>query len=282
MATILNQATLTYTYGDTTAQTLSNIASTERQASLTLTKRVLEAGYRAGGELTFLLSLANCGLSTLQNVAITDDLAAYTPAGMQTPVVPLTYTGPAELYLNGVFSETLTPVPSDEGVTFTIPALPAGANALLLYKARVNGFAPLAVGSTITNTVSLAAPDALTASAEVPVDSYALVTVEKEMRPDPITDGSTLSVVFTIENSGNTEATALELTDDLPLPLTDVTVTVNGVETTDFTFENNRLTLPGQGGTALTVPAATFAQSAETGAVSIAPGVTAVVLTGTV
>ena len=172
---------------------------------------------------------------------LTDDLGAFTPAGAAAPVVPLTYTGPAELYVNGVYSETLTPDVEDGAVSFTVPALQAGANAILLYKARVNAFAPIDAGGSITNTVTVQGEnEPLTASFTIPADAYADVTVEKEMSPNPITDGSTLCVTFTIENAGNTEATGLTLSDEFPLPLSDVTVSVNGVETTDFTYAAKR------------------------------------------
>ena len=280
MATILNQATLTYTYGDTTVSTLSNLASTEWNEPLTLSKRALENAYRAGSDLTFLLSLGNSGEAAIENLVLTDDLGAFTPAGSETPVVPLTYTGPAELYLDGVFSETLTPTVQDGTVTFTIPELPAGVNAMLLYKVRVNDFAPQAADGSITNTVTAqSAGEPLTASYTVPAEAYADVTVDKEMTPNPVTDGAALTVTFTIENRGNTEATGLVLTDEFPLPLSDVSVRVNGVATTDFTFEDNVLTLPAQGASTLTVPAATFSRSAATGQTVVTPGVTAIELT---
>ena len=216
MATIFNQANLSYTYGATTANAVSNLASTERSMPMTVDKRTLESAYRAESELTFLILFANTGETPVDNLTATDDLGTFTPVGGETPVTPLTYVGPAELYLNGAFSATLSPVVTAESVTFTVPQLPAGASAMLLYKAQVNGSAPLQTGGSITNTVTVGE---LTASAEIPVEAYADVTIEKEMSPNPIAAGSTLTVTFTIENSGNTEATDLVLTDDFPLPV---------------------------------------------------------------
>ncbi|MBQ2201834.1 MAG: DUF11 domain-containing protein, partial [Clostridia bacterium] len=115
----------------------------------------------------------------------------------------------------------------------------------------------------------------------VPVAEYADVSIEKEMTPNPITDGAQMTVTFTIENRGNTEATDLVLTDEFPLSLSDPAVAVNGAPVTDFTFENDLFTLPSGTQTTLSVPAATFVQD-ETGAVSVTPGVLTIVLTGTV
>lgn len=253
MATIQNQATLSYTYGTTTASAVSNLAVAERSAALTLEKRVLEDAYRKNGELTYVILLKNTSAAALTDVVVADDLGTFTPAGGDTPVTPLTYAGPAALYLNGAFVEELTPDATDDGVTFTVPQLPAGAIAMLLYKAQVNEHAPTEAGGSIQNT---ATSGEQSASAEIPVEEYADVTIEKEMAPNPITDGATMTVTFTIENAGNTEATDLVLTDAFPIALSDVAITVNGAPVTDFTFADNTLTLPTpDSGTTLSVPA---------------------------
>lgn len=280
MAIITNQANLTYTYGTTTATVVSNVAETVKSAGLSAEKRVLENAYREDSTLTYLISLKNLGAAAIENLAIADDLGAYTPAGAAAPVMPLTFSGSATLYMDDAFSETLTTVVSESGVQFTIPSIPAGADALLVYQAAVNGFAPLAAGSEITNTATVG-DGSLTVSATVPVADYADVSIEKEMSPNPVTDGGTLFVTFTIENRGNTDATGLVLTDDFPLALSDVAVTVNDAPMTAFTFENNLLTIPSGTQTTLSVPAAAFTQD-ETGAVAVTPGVLTVVMTGTV
>lgn len=282
MAIITNQANLTYTYGATTASVLSNLATAELTAALSAAKRVLDDAYRFNTDLTYILSLGNGGSAAITELPVLDNLGAYTPAGAAAPVQPLTYTGPAALYIDGVFSEELTPTAQDGGVLFTIPEIPAGATALLIYKATVNRFAPLAPDSTIENTASIGTENPQTVSASVSAASYADVSVEKEMSPNPVTSGCTLSVTFTIENRGNEAATDLVLTDDFPLALSDVAVTVNGAPITDFTFENNTLTLPSGTQTTLSVPAATFTQDPTTGAFTVVPGVLTVVLTGTV
>lgn len=281
MAVITNQANLTYTYGTTTASVQSNVAQTQWNAGLTAEKRALESAYRADATMTYLISIKNESAAPVENLVISDDLGAFTPAGAAAPVVPLTFAGNAVLYVDGAFSETLTPTPVESGIQFTVPSVPAGADALLVYQAAVNNFAPLEPGSEITNTASIGETEPLTVSATVPVAEYADVSIEKEMEPDPITEGSTMTVTFTIENRGNTEATDLQLTDDFPLSLSDPAVTVNGAPVTDFTFENDRFTLPSGTQTTLSVPAATFAQD-ETGAVCVTPGKLTVVLTGTV
>jgi uncharacterized repeat protein (TIGR01451 family) len=284
MAIITNQANLTYTYGTTTASVLSNIAATELSSPLTAQKRTLDDAYRLNTDLTYIISLTNESGSAITDLPVLDNLGAYTPDGATAPVRPLTYTGPAALYIDGVFSTELTPALQENGVLFTIPEIPAGSSALLLYKATVNGFAPLAPGSEIKNVASIGAADPVTVSASVPVASYADVSITKEMTPDPVTEGETMTVTFTIENRGNEAATDLRIVDDFPLALTDVAVSVNGAPITDFTFENSTLTVPAAGSTrtTLSVPAATFTQDAATGAVTVVPGVLTVTMTGIV
>lgn len=281
MAIITNQANLTYTYGMTTSSVLSNVATTEMNAALSAAKRVLDESYRLGSDLTYILSFENGGGSAITNLPVLDNLGAYTPEGATAPVQPLTYTGPAALYIDGVFSSELSPTVQDGGVLFTIPEIPAGSNALLVYQATVNGFAPLTLGSEIENTASIGTTDPQTVSATVPAASYADVSITKEMAPDPVSTGDTMTVTFTIENRGNADATGLLLTDDFPLALSDVSVTVNGAPISDFTFENSTLTLPAGTQTTLSVPAAAFTQD-ETGAVTVVPGRLTVVMTGTI
>ena len=281
MAIITNQANLTYTYGTTTASVASNVATAELNATLSAAKRVLDESYRQNSDLTYILSFENGGNSAITDLPVLDNLGAYTPAGATAPVQPLTYTGPAALYIDGAFSAELTPAVQDGGVLFTIPEIPAGSNALLVYQATVNSFAPLAPGSKIENTASIGTTDPLTVSATVPVESYADVAITKEMAPDPVSTGDMMTVTFTIENRGNAEATGLVLTDDFPLALSDAAVTVNGAPITDFSFENNTLTLPSGTQTTLSVPAATFTQD-ETGAVTVTPGRLTVVFSGVV
>ena len=158
MATrITNQATLTYQYAGTTGQAASNIATALLQEALSVAKTTLDTNYRRNGELTYILTATNSGANALTNVVLSDNLGAYTPAGGTAAVYPLTYAGPAQLYINGVLSGSITPTVSATGVTFTIPTLAAGATATILYKATANTAAPIAAEAGITNTVTATA-----------------------------------------------------------------------------------------------------------------------------
>lgn len=287
MATrITNQATLTYQYAGTTGQAASNIATALLQEALSVAKTTLDTNYRRNGELTYILTATNSGANALTNVVLSDNLGAYTPTGGTAAVYPLTYTGPAQLYINGVLSGSITPTVSDTGVAFTIPSLAAGATATILYKAAANTAAPITAEAGITNTVTATGiADASTASHTITAANYADVSIVKDMSPSTITDGSTITYTFTLYNYGNTAATDVVLRDAFNPAPGNLTVSINGttVPSSDYTYTAGVLTLPATGAaTTLTVPAATFTQNTTTGVVSVTPGVTTVVVTGTI
>ncbi len=289
MATrITNQATLTYQYGTTTAQASSNVASVLLQEALAASKTTLDTAYRRGGELTYILSATNSSANALTNVTLSDNLGGYTPASGTAMVYPLTYTGPAQLYINGVLSGSITPTSTTSGVVFTVPSLASGATATILYKATVNSNAALGSTSTIVNTVTVAADniaDTSTATHTVTVEDYADVTIVKDMSPATLTDGSTITYTFTLYNYGNTAATGVVLSDTFNPAPTNLAVTINGtaVPASDYVYASGVLTLPESGAdTTLSVPAATYTQDSSTGEVTVSPGITTVIVTGTI
>ena len=285
--TITNRASLRYTYGDVTETVASNLASTVLNDPLTVAKSSLEAAYRSGEDITYIITVTNGSDIALPDVTITDDLGTFTTT-QGVSVTPLTYTGPAKLYIDGVYVREITPTVEAYSVAFPIGQIAPTATATILYRATPNEYAPMTGGAAITNTASFT-PAAAVASIEapytLPADAYAAVTVDKSMSPNPISDGAALVNTFTITNTGNLEATDLVLTDTFQTPLADVVVAVNGVTVpeTDYTFTGNTLTLPAPGAaTTISVPAAAFTQDETTGAVAIVPGVTTVTVTGTI
>lgn len=287
--TITNRATVSYTANGTTGSAVSNLASTTLQGPLAVTKASMESVYRAGSRLTYIVTLENTSSAQLTNVTLTDNLGtfSYTPesTGTAVSVTPLTYTGPARYYINGTFSQLLTPTSTDTTLTFTIPTLPANATGLIVYDVTANSNAPLATENEITNTVSATAGtvlDPVTAQNTVAADSYADVRIIKAMSPDPVIEGSNITYTFTIYNYGNTDAASLVLTDTFsPAPSAPLTVTLNGntVSSTEYTYQNGVFTYPAASANTVTVPAATFTTS-STGTVSVTPGTAVITVTG--
>lgn len=282
---ITNQASIAFNYGGSSGTALSNVAQTTLLDPLSAAKRSLEDTYRAGDTITYVLSVRNNGAAALTDVTVTDNLGAYNN-GTQN-VTPLTYGGKADLYINGVYSAPITGTPGGQGVEFTIATLAAGANALIVYTATVNEYAPLATDSTIVNTATFTATGIMTPvtdSNTITVAEYADLAIFKEMSPDPVSEDGTLTYTFTISNYGNTEATNVVLTDTFdPAPaLVSVSVGDSPVSTGDYTYTSGTLTLPTGGSYSITVPAATFKQEASTGAVTTVPGTVTITVVGTI
>lgn len=285
MAQITNQANLTFNYGTSTGSAISNIATATLLDPLSAEKTSVGDTYRAGDTITYVISVLNNGNTTVSNITVTDDLGAYS-IGTQV-VTPLVYEDPASLYINGSFSSELQGVLTENGVSFVIPALTAGSNALIVYRTGINSTAPLTQGATITNSATVTAPtiaNAITVTNTVTVEDYADITIQKEMSPDPVSDGDLLTYTFTITNTGNTEATGVVLTDAFNPAPSAITVTVgtDTVPTTDYSYENGLLTLPTGDNFPITVPAATVTQDPTTGNVTITPGTLVITVTGTI
>jgi len=282
--TIQNQASLNFQYNGQTGTAVSNIATAVLQDPLSISKNSVSDTYRAGGEITYALSVTNSGSTSLSNVTVVDDLGTYTVGS--TSVTPLTFVSPAILYVDGVYSGTLTPTIETDKITFLIPTLGAGANAIIIYNVSVNDGALLESGSVITNTASVTA-DGISAPATdentVTVEDYAAVEITKSMTPSAVVDDSTITYNFTIYNYGNTEATDIVLTDNFNPAPTNITVTVDGeiVDPSDYTYENNTLTLPTGTDLSLSLPAATSTQNPVTGEVTITPSTLNITVTGT-
>ncbi len=284
MATFQNQATLSYAGNVTT----SNVVTGELQQTVSATKYAVEDNYTQGEVLTYVVSLVNAGSNPLTDLTVTDDLGAYTQ-GTATRV-PLDYVeGSLSYYVGGVRQGT--PVVTDtDPLTITGISVPAGGNTFLIYQARVNEFASPVAGGSITNTVTvtgacLTAP--IVAQETVTAASEAFLTISKALNPAVVSEGDRLTYTFVIQNFGNTPVVATDdatVTDTFNPILSDLTVTFNGVTWTEgvqYTYDETTgafATIPAN----IVVPAATYTQNPATGAWSVVPGVSTLVVVGTV
>lgn len=287
MATIENFATVSYTSGGVAATTVSNTAEIELTSSVALTKETLGDTYTGDADITYILSVRNTSSSPITNLTVTDDLGTFTFDTLE--LTPLTYTGPAILLINGIDSTAQLTVDSSaaNALIFTIPTLAAGAVANIIYAASPNEYAPRDTDGNIVNTAVLSA-DAECADAEasatVSTLDAAALTVVKQMSPNPVVCGDTVTYTITIYNYGNIPAEDVRLTDTFSPAPTNITLTRNGVAVpaTDFTYTDGVLTVPALTSDADTVPAATFTRNTETGEVTVSPGIVEYVITGTI
>lgn len=284
MATITNQAALSYN-GITT---LSNIAVGELVEVLTAAKTAVDDTYTAGGDTTYVISMLNSGGSALTGLTLSDTLGSYLFNG--NTLYPMTYrTGSLLYYVNGVLQPTPT-VAATAPLTVTGISVPAGGNAILVYSAAINEYAPLGVEDSIVNTVSITGGglvNPVTATETINAGTVPRLTIGKGISPATVTENGTLTYTLTLQNRGNTAATAadeLVITDTFDPILKDLTVRFNGALWTEgvhYTYDAATGVFATVVG-ALTVPAAAIAQDAATGVYTVDPGVSTLVITGTV
>ena len=284
MAIFTNQATLSY--NDTT--TMSNIVTGEIVEVLSAAKNALDDDYRLGDVITYVISIINSGTTAIGGISITDDLGAYTVGGLTR--FPLTYVqGSANYYANGILQTPPTVVAGPPLVLGGI-TIPAGGNAVVIYEASVNDFAPLTANATITNTATISG-NGLTSDIVVSDTITAATTpqlsITKSLSPETIPENGQLTYTFVIQNTGNTAAVATDnaaITDLFDPVLNDISVVLNGVALTEpaqYVYNEGTglfQTVPG----IITVPAATYTQDPVTGQWNIVPGVTVLTVTGTI
>lgn len=284
MAIFYNQATLSY--NDNVVN--SNIVSGEIVEVLDAAKTSTPDIYSAGDEITYIVSIVNSGTAAFTGLTITDNLGEYT-FGTGT-LVPLTYIPESLRYfVDGV----LQPVPtltSEQPLTITGINVPAGGDAVVIYKARVNQFASEGADGVITNTavitgVGLTEP--LTAESTIEADTSLSLSITKSVNPETVAENGQLTYTFTIQNTGAVSATTtdnLTITDTFDPILEITSVTLDGMvisEPGSYTYDETTgqfATIPG----VITVPAATYTQNPTTGAWVITPGTAVLRVTGNI
>lgn len=278
-----NTASLSYN-GNTV---LSNTVTGNLLEVLSMTKTALTENYSSGDVVTYVVSLINTGGTVFNGVSLVDNLGLYTQDGITR--YPLSYVeSTVQYYQNGVLQPTPS-VEGTQGLTVNGISVPAGGNAIVIYQARANEFAPLGVGGSITNTVTASGGNVttpITATETITVEESAELSITKSLTPTTVTENSRLTYTFVIQNRGNTPATAddnVVLSDMFTPVLSSIVVEYNGeaVSTENYTYSETTgqfATVPGF----ITVPGATYLQDPVTGVWSIVPGEVVVTVTGTV
>lgn len=284
MPTFTNKATLSYN-GKTTE---SNTVTGNYTETLAITKTAVDGNYTEGGRITYAVSLINSGLTPFTGLTVTDDLGGY-PFNVTETLYPLTYVdGSLIYYVNGALQASPT-VTADQPLTIGGVNVPAGGNALLIYQADVNEYAPLDVESTIVNTVTATGgglTEPLTATETVGTLDEPNLTISKALCPTQVVENGAITYTFVIQNSGNTAAVATDnvvVSDTFDPILTITSVTLDGAplaEGTGYTYDaatGEFATVAG----AITVPAATYAQQTD-GSYVTTPGYVTLVVNGTI
>lgn len=282
MPDFFNQATLIYN----NQTTLSNIVTGQLVEVLSAAKTALSPSYRTGDTVTYAISIVNAGSTAYTGLTVTDDLGAY-PFGGGT-LTPLDYVeGSVTLFVNGVLQPAPT-VTNQQPLTITGINVPADSNAVLIYSAQVNQFAPLSAGAEINNTATISGGGVttpITAGATIPADEEPSLSIIKAINPVNVVENEPFTYTFTIQNTSTTPAVATDnvtITDVFD-PIIDIqSVTLNGVplaQGTGYTYNETTgffATVP----SVITVPAATVQQDPITGAWTVLPGTAVVTVTG--
>ena len=283
MARFTNQAQLRY--GNAVAN--SNIAVGEILEVLAATKLAVRQTYGQNDSVTYIISIVNSGTAAINGLTITDNLGAYRFNALT--LTPLTYIeGMVNYYVNGTAQPTpaVTPGPP---LTVTGINVPAGGNVTVVYEAAVNEYAPIASGAELTNAAVITGGGItpITVSDTVEVETAPLLTITKSVSPVPVTENGTLTYTFLIQNMGNAPAdaaTGVVVTDSFDPLLSGLAVSFNGTawtEAVNYTYDETTGSFTSNTGQ-ITVPAATYEQDAATGAWVVSPGVSTLVISGTV
>ena len=281
MAIFTNQATLSYN----NISVNSNVVRGEVAQSLSAEKTAVLPTYGQNDRVTYAVSIRNNGTSAY-TYSLSDDLGAYSFNDLE--LVPLDYAdGSVQLFINGV----LQPAPAvSAGAPLEIDGvtIPAGGNAVVIYSAVPNRYAPICPDGSIVNTVNITTdgPCSAEATATVTPADEPILNIDKALSPCQLTDCTQpLSYTFTISNSGPAAVVATDdaiITDTFDPILNITSVTFNGVtwtEGVEYTYNSitgEFSTLTGS----ITVPAATCTQDPTTGEWSAVPAASTLVING--
>ena len=242
---------------------------------------------RTEDNVTYIISIVNSGQTAFTGATLEDDLGEYDFG--ERELTPLTYIpGTIKYYIDGVLQPTPV-VTAGPPLTVSGPDHSRLGNAIVVYEAELNSYAPLGVEATITNTAVITANvvTPITVRETINAEEQSLLTITKSVSPVPVTENGTLTYTFVIQNLGNTaatEETGVVITDTFNPVLKNLTATFNGTawtEGADYTYDEITGMFASVAGK-ITVPAATYTQDTTTGAWGINPGVSTLVISGTV
>lgn len=181
MATFYNQATLSYN-GNVKS---SNITTGNIIEVLSADKNAVSGKYSVDNDVVYVISIVNNGNTAYNDIKITDNLGSYTPSEMSPAVVPLTYVPDSvNLYVNGVKQSAPT-VSATNPIIIENISVPANSDAVLIYSAKPNQFAPLDTNGSITNNAVISGSN----FADIPVsetitpNNSADLTISKSLTP---------------------------------------------------------------------------------------------------
>lgn len=284
MTQFTNQAHLSY--NDSVIN--SNVAVGEILEVLSATKTAVTCEYSRDDKVTYIINIINSGNKALNGITITDNLGAY--SFFSSTLYPLTFLEcSVQFFINGILQAD-PQTQADPPFTFSGICIPAKSNATIIYEAKVNKFAPACTSGYIANEATITGPciiNPIIIDETIYPEKAADLTITKFIDPVPVTENGRLTYTFIIQNFGNTDADAddnVTLRDVFDPKLSNIAVKFNGTawcQGTNFNYNASTgvlETVPGE----ITVPAATCTQDPNTGVWSVNPGVSELVVSGSI
>lgn len=284
---ISNFASLTFEYGSSKEEVLSNTAFATLQDSVNIDLSSVENSYSSNDTITYILSIINNSSRCIKNIKVSNDLASYTiNSGIsQKTITPLSYEGTSKLYIGGKFFSDIEAEVLSDKIIFNLEEIPALSNALIFYSTRVNKNAELSTGSSLKSTSSLTYDGMINnieSSDTIYVKEKADVTLIKYMYPNSITSGEIITYNFILYNYGNIEAKNVAFSDTFsPAPLNlNVSVNSDALSSKNYSYINGEIKIPSYGSDfSLSIPPANFIQDENNGAITTKPGSTIITIT---
>ncbi|MFF0344315.1 hypothetical protein [Kribbella sp. NPDC004875] len=204
---LANTATATSPVPDPDESNNSSTVTTpvETQADLSVTKTSDPAGVTPGSTFDYNIVVTNAGPSTARAVVLADTV----PAGLTIS------SAPAGCTVEG------------RAVRCALGDLPIGQQVVALRVRLASGYDGASLTNTATATSPTADPDPEnnTGTVESPVTVLADLAITKTMSPAEPVSGQSVTYTLTVKNNGPSDARLVEITDELPRGLTNVTAT---------------------------------------------------------
>lgn len=283
MASFYNQATLSYN-GNLIN---SNVTAGEIVETLSVSKTAVTPTYGLGDKITYIVNIVNSGTTPFTNLTLTDDLGAYSLGAVT--VTPLTYKDSSLRYFINGELQTPPTVTASDPLSLTRINIPANSNATIVYETDVNNRAPLAAGSEINNTVTVAGDSITTPVTDeeiIRVEGRPNLSIVKALTPTTVNENGIVTYTITVQNTGNTATSAsdnLYITDTFNPALSNISVALNGAQlpASNYSYDEATGVFTTAAGV-ISVPAATYTQNPATGVWTVTPGTTVLTVTGTI
>ena len=212
--TLSNTATVTPAEPGTVAKSATSTSTISRIPVLAIQKTG-PAAISAGQQINYTLTINNTGTSDATNATITDAI----PAG----ITNVSWTATADV--GGTATIIGAASGSTNALTFNAN-IPAGsANVIRVnVQGNVNSAATGTLVNTATVTPSEAGANPSSSTVTTALQSVPGITLSKS-GPSQIAAGQTVTYTLIAGNTGPSDATNLNITDAVPVPLTNVTWT---------------------------------------------------------